>query len=139
MSGATPRKVLVIDDERDLVDAIARRLSVVGGYEVAAAFDGEDGLQKARVFSPDMALVDLAMPELDGWELCRRLRADPRTTGIGLIVMTAWVTDGLERRARDEGVARLLLKPFEDEELLAALRELDASRAGAGEPGGGLP
>ena len=63
---------------------------------------------------------------MDGWQLCRRLRADPVTRGIGIVVMTAWLSDDLERRARSEGVTRLLLKPFEDAELIGALESLDA-------------
>lgn len=131
MSSVPRRRLLIVDDERDLVDPLARRLS--GRYEISAAYDGEDGLYKARVFQPDTALVDIAMPEMDGWQLCRRLRADPRTRGIGIVVMTAWLSDDLERRARSEGVTRLLLKPFEDADLLGALESVEAPRT---DPGG---
>ena len=129
MTNPARKKILIVDDERDLVDPLARRLTADGRYEVSTAFDGEDGLYKARVLRPDMALVDLAMPEMDGWQLCRRLRADPNTRGVDIVVMTAWLTDGLERRARSEGITRLLLKPFEDAELLAVLDNPETPRA----------
>ncbi len=136
MANLIRKKVLIVDDERDLVDPIARRLAAGGRYEVSTAFDGEDGLYKARVVQPDAALIDISMPAMDGWQLCRRLRADPRTRGVAIVMMTAWLSDDLERRARSEGVARLLLKPFEDADLLGALETLDTPRAAARGAGG---
>lgn len=129
MANPARRKILIVDDERDLVDPLARRLAADGRFEVSTAFDGEDGLYKARVLRPDLALVDLAMPEMDGWQLCRRLRADPGTRGVDIVVMTAWLSDDLERRARSEGISRLILKPFDDAELLATLEEPGSPRA----------
>ena len=121
MSKPAPRKVLIVDDERDLVKPLALRLAVQGGYEVATAYDGEDGLAQAALFRPDVALIDLAMPGLDGWHLCRRLREDPRTRRTQVIIMTAGLSPDLGRRALSEGVTQLLLKPFEESELLQAL------------------
>ncbi|MBI2787450.1 MAG: response regulator [Elusimicrobia bacterium] len=115
------RKVLIVDDERDLVGPLALRLRSLGRFEVAVAYDGADGLEKAAVFLPDVALIDLSMPKLDGWALCARLREDPRTRGIKLVIMTAWLSPDLGRHALAEGVADLLIKPFEDEDLLRAL------------------
>lgn len=115
------RRLLIVDDERDLVRPLALRLAADGRFEVAVAFDGEDGLARAHDFRPDIALVDLSMPGLDGWQLCRRLREDPVTRGTAIIVMTAWLSPDLGKRAASEGVSRLLLKPFEEDELLKAL------------------
>ncbi|MBI2385214.1 MAG: response regulator [Elusimicrobia bacterium] len=115
------KKILIVDDERDLVAPLALRLRSLGRYEVAVAFDGAEGLAKAAKFRPDVALIDLSMPKLDGWALCRRLRGDPRTRGVKVVIMTAWLSPDLGRRALSEGVADLLIKPFEDEDLLKAL------------------
>lgn len=122
MSNLKNRKILIVDDESDLTEALAIRLSSGWGFTVAVAHDGEEGLRKSSVFRPDLILLDLAMPILDGWEMCRRLRDDPDTRGIPIVIMTAWSTEDLHKRAVEEGVSEVLLKPAEDEDLLAILR-----------------
>ncbi|MCM2305147.1 MAG: response regulator, partial [Elusimicrobia bacterium] len=89
------RRVLIVDDESDLTEALAIRLSSGWGFTVAVAHDGDEGLRKASAFRPDMILLDIAMPNVDGWEMCRRLRDDPETRAIPIVVMTAWSTDDL--------------------------------------------
>lgn len=121
MADAARAKLLIIDDERDLVEPIARRLRASGRFEVDVAYDGEEGLAAARREPPDVALVDLAMPGMDGWELCRRLRSEPSTRGARVVIMTAWLSEGLHRRAREAGAESVLLKPFENDALDAAL------------------
>jgi len=115
-------RVLIVDDESDLTEALAIRLSSGWGFTVAVAHDGEEGLRKASVFKPDVILLDIAMPVVDGWEVCRRLRDDPNTRDVPVVVMTAWATDDLQRIAADEGVAKVLLKPADDDQLLMVLR-----------------
>lgn len=119
------RRILIVDDERDLVRPLALRLAADGRFEVAVAFDGEEGLARARELRPDIALIDLSMPGLDGWSLCRRLREDPRTRGAVIIVMTAWLSPDLGKKAVSEGVSSLLLKPFEEADLLKALESTE--------------
>ncbi|MCR4294633.1 MAG: response regulator [Elusimicrobia bacterium] len=116
------RRVLIVDDESDLTEALAIRLSSGWGFTVAVAHDGEEGLRKASAFRPDMILLDIAMPHVDGWEMCRRLRDDPETRAIPIVIMTAWSTDDLHKRAQEEGVTKVLLKPADDDELLSVLR-----------------
>lgn len=116
------RRVLIVDDESDLTEALAIRLSSGWGFTVAVAHDGEEGLRKASAFRPDMILLDIAMPNVDGWEMCRRLRDDPETRAVPIVIMTAWSTDDLHKRATEEGVAKVLLKPADDDELLSVLR-----------------
>lgn len=119
------RRILIVDDERDLVRPLALRLAADGRFEVAVAFDGEEGLARARERRPDIALIDLSMPRLDGWQLCRRLREDPSTREAVLILMTAWLSPDLGKKAVSEGVSRLLLKPFEEADLLTALESTE--------------
>jgi two-component system cell cycle response regulator len=116
------KRVLIVDDEAELADVFALRLSAGWGFAVSVAYDGAEGLRKAAVFRPDVILLDLAMPGIDGWEMCRRLRDDPNTRNIPLVVMTAWDAKGLDERAKAEGAAKVLLKPIDDQELLAVLR-----------------
>jgi len=80
-------RVLIVDDESDLTEALAIRLSSGWGFTVAVAHDGEEGLRKASVFKPDVILLDIAMPVVDGWEVCRRLRDDPNTRDVPVVVM----------------------------------------------------
>ncbi|MCM2304942.1 MAG: response regulator [Elusimicrobia bacterium] len=115
------KRLLIVDDERDLVRPLALRLAASGLYDVSVAYDGAAGLASALRLRPDIALIDLAMPGFDGWRLCERLREDPRTRDTKVIIMTAWLSPDLGRRAKAEGVARLLLKPFEEAALLDAL------------------
>ncbi len=121
MPRAALKKVLIVDDERDLAEPLARRLVGDGRFEVEIALDGADGARKARLLRPDAILLDLAMPEMDGWQLTGLLRADPRTRGATIIMMTAWLSPDLGRRAAAAGVSRLLLKPFQEADLMDAL------------------
>lgn len=131
----TPKKkILIVDDERDLVGPVALRLAAAGRYETAVAYDGAEGLAKALEFRPDVALIDLAMPCLDGWQLCRSLRENPLTHGVKIVIMTAWLSPDLGRRAAAEGVGELLLKPFEEDALLEALEREPAGSAPGGAP-----
>lgn len=114
------KRLLIVDDEKDLVKPIALRLTATGRFKVAVAHDGGAGLEEAIRFRPDVALIDLAMPVMDGWTLCRRLKEDPRTRGVKIIIMTAWLSPDLGRRALAEGAVEVLLKPFEEEDLLKA-------------------
>jgi DNA-binding response OmpR family regulator len=137
MPEPAPKRVLIVDDERDLVEPLALRLRAQGGLDVCVAYDGEEGMRQALASPPDAALIDLAMPEPDGWQLCRRLHEHARTRRTRLIVMTAWASKDLESRALKEGVAKVLLKPFEDAEMIAALK--NALAAGPPAQGGTSP
>lgn len=141
MSNLSNRRILIVDDESDLTEALAIRLSLGWGFTVAVAHDGEEGLRKTSVFRPDLILLDLAMPVVDGWEMCRRLRDDPGTRDIPIVIMTAWSTDDLHKRAMEEGVSEVLLKPADDDQLLSILREVtgttrppEAAHAGSRRP-----
>jgi DNA-binding response OmpR family regulator len=117
---ARSARVLVVEDDADIAGALRRSLGMEG-YEVRIAGDGEAALGQAAVFAPDAVVLDLALPKLDGVEVCRRLRADG---DVPILVLTA--RDAVEARVEglDSGADDYLVKPFEREELLARLRAL---------------
>jgi two-component system alkaline phosphatase synthesis response regulator PhoP len=115
------QKILVVDDEPDAVELIEFNLKA-NGYEVATAADGEEALQKARATLPNLIILDLMLPEVDGMEVCKILRRDSRTSGIPIIMLTAKAAEvdrvlGLELGADD-----YVTKPFGLRELLARIR-----------------
>lgn len=116
------RKILIIDDECDLADVLALRLRAAGDFEVATAMDGQEGMEKTASFKPDIILLDIAMPKMDGWEFCRRLRADPATRNIPVVIMTAWLSNAVHKEAASARFSRLLFKPFDPNELVLLLR-----------------
>ena len=118
MSGR-PR-VLVVEDDADIAGVLRRSLDKEG-YDVRVAGDGESALDEAGVFAPDAVVLDLGLPELDGVEVCRRLRTEG---DVPILILTA--RDALDARVEglDSGADDYLVKPFEREELLARLRAL---------------
>ncbi len=116
---AAPR-VLVVEDDVDIAQALRRSLGVEG-YEVRLSADGVDALEQSSDFEPDAVVLDLGLPQLDGVEVCRRLRD---AGDVPILMLTA--RDGLEARVEglDSGADDYLVKPFERQELLARLRAL---------------
>src|SRR5579884_4264093 len=113
-------RVLVVEDDEDIAQALQRSLRMEG-YEVRTAADGEAALAQGRAFAPDLVILDLGLPKLDGLEVARALRADD---DVPILILTA--RDALESRVEglDSGADDYLVKPFERQELLARLRAL---------------
>jgi CheY-like chemotaxis protein len=121
-----PRRLaLVIEDSDDTRELYALALQF-DGYVVAQARDGRDGLQQARELAPDVIITDLAMPIMDGWEMTRRLRADPRTCHIPIIACSA---HDARHRADTLAADVVLMKPFAFDLLLVKARHLLQKRA----------
>jgi PAS domain S-box-containing protein len=118
---APPLRVLVADDNRDAADSLALLLSL-DGHTVRIARDGREALLLAESQRPEVALLDIGMPGLDGYELARRLRADPRHAGVRLIALTGWGQDEDRRRALDAGFDHHLTKPVDLDDLARLLR-----------------
>lgn len=115
------QKILVVDDEPDAVELLEVNLKGAG-YEVVSAHDGEQALTKARMTLPDLIVLDLMLPEVDGMEVCKILRRDQKTAGIPIIMLTAKAAEidrvlGLELGADD-----YVTKPFSPRELVARVR-----------------
>jgi CheY-like chemotaxis protein len=117
---AAPRRVLVADDNHDAADSLAMMLAM-RGHQTRTAYDGEAALAVAAEFRPDVAIVDIGMPKLDGYEVARRLRADGHGAELRLIALTGWGHDRDRRRAREAGFDAHLVKPVEPTVLEEAL------------------
>jgi DNA-binding response OmpR family regulator len=113
---------LIIDDDRDLVSLIRRTLEFTAGWEVHTALSGAAGIALARSAPPNVILVDLMMPEMDGYEVCRRLKADSATAAVPVVLLTAR-RDLDARLLAETGAAGVLFKPFEPAELARQVRE----------------
>jgi CheY-like chemotaxis protein len=114
-----PRKVLVVDDNIDAAETLADMLRLLG-HEVAVAHDGAAALEAATVSPPQLALLDLGMPVMDGYELARRLRALPQLGGVSLVALTGYGTERERERALQSGFDDHVVKPL-DPALLARL------------------
>jgi CheY-like chemotaxis protein len=114
---AIKQRVLVIDDQPEIARLVAKMLG--RGYDVIAAEDGAAGLIRAGTDLPDLVLLDLNMPKLDGWEVCRLLKKDPKTKAIPIVMMTASETTPEDAaHALKLGAAEYLVKPFVREVLI---------------------
>ncbi|MGZ5291804.1 MAG: response regulator transcription factor [Actinomycetota bacterium] len=114
-------KILVVDDEPAVRDALERALRA-NGYAVSTAVDGRDGLERAAIETPDLIVLDILMPRLDGLEACRELRAAGDRTPVLMLTARDAVGDRVE--GLDAGADDYLVKPFALEELLARIRAL---------------
>src|SRR5262245_22129364 len=122
------QKILVVDDEPDALELIEFNLKG-NGYEVATAADGEEALQKARALLPELIILDIMLPEVDGMEVCKILRRDQRTSGIPIIMLTAKAAaiDGV--LGVEVGAGDYVTKPFSPRELVLRVKRLLRSTA----------
>ncbi len=116
-------RVLVVDDD----DVIRQLISVnleLEGFEVSTAYDGQDCLDKVKDVDPVVVTLDIMMPRLDGWEAASRLRDDPDTAGIKVVLLSARAQEADLQRGSRLGVDAYLTKPFDPDELIATVRRL---------------
>ncbi len=117
------RKILLVDDEQQLSDMVKVRLEA-NGYEVLTAGDGLEGLNKARSENPDLIILDLMLPKMDGYKVCGLLKADTRYSKIPIIIFTARIQDSDMKTGEEVGADAYITKPFKSEVLLGKIREL---------------
>jgi DNA-binding response OmpR family regulator len=115
--------ILAADDDEDILQLIVFRLER-SGYTVLQARDGEEALALARERRPDLAVLDVMMPKIDGFELARRLRAEPVTNRMPIIMLTARVQDADVQQGFDAGADDYLRKPFSPQELRARVQAI---------------
>jgi CheY-like chemotaxis protein len=114
------KKILLVDDERDVRDFVAKRLSKEN-YSVLTAQTGEEALRVCRSEHPDLVLLDIAIPEKDGYKICKELKEDPQTKDILVIFMTGQelTSEGISKRCEALGAEGYIKKPCSLKELLA--------------------
>jgi two-component system alkaline phosphatase synthesis response regulator PhoP len=114
-------KILIVDDEPDLVETIRFALELEG-YNVLVAVNGEEGLNAARQEKPDLILLDLMLPKLDGYKVCRLLKFDERYKSIPILMLTAKTQDKDRMLGKETGANEYLTKPFDMDELMTKIK-----------------
>lgn len=120
-------KLLLVEDNELNRDMLSRRL-IRRGYEVVFAQDGEAAVDAAAALAPDLVLMDMSLPVIDGWEATRRIKSDQRLRAIPVIALTAHAMQGDAHRALAAGCDEFETKPVEFERLLAKIEQLLAAR-----------
>lgn len=132
-------RILIVDDNRDNRHVLTRLLEF-GGHQIETAEDGEHALETARDVDPDLVLMDLAMPRMDGWTAAAAFKADRALSGIPIIAVTGHVTGDEIDRARDAGCHDLVSKPVDYYVLIDKIAtHLAAGRSAGGGPEAGTP
>jgi two-component system, OmpR family, phosphate regulon response regulator PhoB len=126
-------KILVIEDDRSLAEILTYNLKQAG-YEVMVASDGQDGLLQAQIKSPDIVLLDLMLPVVDGLDVCRRLRADASTRDMLIVMLTAKAEESDELVGFSLGADDYVTKPFNVKVLLERIKALRRRRSGEATP-----
>lgn len=130
-----PAKVLVCDDERHIVRLIQVNLEK-SGYQVVTAYDGKEGLEKIRSEKPNLVVLDVMMPYMDGFEVLKSLRREPETEQLPVVMLTAKAQDKDVFEGYHYGADMYLTKPFNPQELLTFVKRI-LSSSGKDDGGGG--
>jgi DNA-binding response OmpR family regulator len=124
-----PNRILVVDDEPNIAQIMKLTLES-GGYEVEVAADGAEGLKRAKESEPDLILLDLMLPNIDGYKVCRFLKFDQKYRHIPIILISAMGETEDKELGAQVGADLYMSKPFQPDELLARIGELLAQRSG---------
>lgn len=120
--------VLIIEDEK-LIIVSTQMVLEAAGFQVQSAMNGEEGISKARQAKPDLILLDIMMPGIDGWETLTRLKRDPETSGIPVVIFTAREHARGHQKSTEMGAADYFRKPFEPDELIELVEKHIAQAA----------
>ncbi len=125
----TKKKILIIDDEEDLCVLAGHALTMDrADLEVISAKDGPSGIQRAKAEQPAVIILDIMMPKMDGYEVCQRLKADPETRDIPVVMLTASSDPHLNQKAFEAGAVACLTKPYRKATLVNCVDMALASR-----------
>src|SRR5262245_16200067 len=116
------KRILVVEDQEDNMQILRDLLSSVG-YELIEARDGQEGVRMAKAERPDLILMDIQLPILDGYEATRQIKAEPSLKTVPVIVVTSYALSGDEAKAREAGCDSYVPKPYSPRQLLAKIRE----------------
>jgi PAS domain S-box-containing protein len=126
---ATRWRILIVDDNQDSADSLAMLLQIMGN-EVGTAYDGEQAVEAAEAIRPDVALLDIGMPKLNGYDTCRRMREQPWGKGMFLIALTGWGRAEDRRRADEAGFNLHMVKPVDPDVLMKLLASWSREHGG---------
>lgn len=118
-----PKKILIVDDEREYIQLLTNRLEAAE-YQVVSAQDGQEALEKAKREKPDLIILDLMLPKMDGYKVCALLKKDTRYAKIPIVMFTARAQESDEKLGFECGADAYLTKPFDAQILLAKIQEL---------------
>ena len=116
------KKVLLVDDEKDIVEVIASRLKA-NNYNVIIAYDGQEALDKTHKEKPDLIILDLMLPKMDGYKVCGLLKTDTRYNKIPIIIFTARAQESDMKMGQEVSADDYITKPFDPEELLFKIKK----------------
>jgi two-component system, OmpR family, alkaline phosphatase synthesis response regulator PhoP len=116
-----PKKILVVDDEVDLVETVRFPLEMEG-FDVLVSYNGEDALNQARKESPDLIILDLMLPKLDGYKVCRLLKFDEKYKHIPILMLTAKTQEKDKTLGMETGANEYITKPFEMDYLMEKVK-----------------
>ena len=122
------KRILIVDDETEMVEMETVRLKA-SGYEVAAAYDGPSGLEKVKFWQPNLVILDIMLPKMDGYRVCEALKKDPQTQNIPISLVSAMDQKYDTNLGKKAGADAYFTKPFEPVALLARIRELLRGKA----------
>jgi len=115
------KRILIVDDQKDIVELIRFKLENEG-FECLVAFDGEEGLQKAKKEDPDLILMDIMMPKINGYQVCRLLKSDENYKNIPIIMLSAKDQESDKFWGKESGADDYITKPFNFEELFQKIQ-----------------
>jgi DNA-binding response OmpR family regulator len=115
-------RILIVDDEMDLVSVLRMGLEIEG-FEVIEAMDGEEGLRRARQDRPDLMVLDLMLPKMDGYKVCRALKFDERFRNLPILILSARSGDADRKLALEMGADQFVTKPYEMADLVSKIRQ----------------
>jgi len=118
-------RILIVDDNRDAADSLSEMLKMLGN-DTRTAYDGQQGVDLAGEYRPDVILLDIGLPKLNGYEACRIIREQPKGKGVVLIAVTGWGQDEDRRRSHEAGFDHHMVKPVDPQALIDTLAELQA-------------
>ncbi len=118
------RRIVYVEDNEDNAFMLQTRFELIGDFEILVAVNGNDGLAIVANERPDLVLMDLNLPDIDGWEVTRRLKADPSTAGIPVIALTAYAMSGDREKALAAGCDEFDTKPVDFDRLLQKVNAL---------------
>jgi DNA-binding response OmpR family regulator len=117
------KRLLIVEDEKDMMEMLTFRLEAAG-FEVIQAYDGQEGLDKAYSQNPDLILLDLMLPRVDGYKVCRELKSDVKYKKIPIAILTARASEKEKKLGMECGAEAYIIKPFEPGELMDKIKEL---------------